>query len=67
MGRRLDSGLGRRCPTRTRIAKANPGANQCGYTVVGIDAAIEREAKKRKAAAASDASTITTRPGIHRP
>ena len=23
--------------------------NQCGYTVVGIDAAIEREAKKRKA------------------
>ena len=26
--------------------------NQCGYTVVGIDAAIEREAKSRKAAAA---------------
>ena len=40
--------------------------NQCGYTVVGIDAAIEREAKRRKAAAA-DASTRTTRQGIHRP
>jgi hypothetical protein len=25
--------------------------NQCGYTVIGIDAAIEREAKQRKAAA----------------
>lgn len=24
--------------------------NQCGYTVIGIDAAIEREVKKRKAA-----------------
>jgi hypothetical protein len=23
--------------------------NQCGYTVIGIDAAIEREAKQRKA------------------
>jgi len=41
--------------------------NQCGYTVVGIDAAIEREAKRRKAAAAIDASTKMTRPGIHRP
>jgi hypothetical protein len=41
--------------------------NQCGYTVVGIDAAIEREAKRRKAAVASDAPTITKRPGIHRP
>ncbi len=41
--------------------------NQCGYTVVGIDAAIEREAKRRKAAAASDPSTGTARPGIQRP
>jgi hypothetical protein len=41
--------------------------NQRGYTVVGIDAAIEREAKRHKAAAATDASTRTTRPGIHRP
>jgi hypothetical protein len=41
--------------------------NQCGYTVAGIDAAIEREAKRRKGAAAADASTKTTRPGIHRP
>jgi hypothetical protein len=41
--------------------------NQCGYTVVGIDAAIEREAKRRKATAATDASTKMTRPGIHRP
>jgi hypothetical protein len=40
--------------------------NQCGYTVVGIDAAIEREARRRKAAA-TDALTRTTRPGIHRP
>ena len=40
--------------------------NQCGYTVVGIDAAIEREVKRRKAAA-DDASTKTTRQGIHRP
>jgi len=40
--------------------------NQCGYTVVGIDAAIEREAKRRKAADA-DASTKPTRQGIHRP
>jgi hypothetical protein len=29
--------------------------NQCGYTVIGIDAAIEREAKQRKAAAADPA------------
>ena len=41
--------------------------NQCGYTVVGIDAAIEREAKRRKAAAVADAPTKTTRQGIHRP
>jgi hypothetical protein len=41
--------------------------NQCGYTVVGIDAAIEREAKRRKTAAVTDTSTATTRPGIHRP
>jgi hypothetical protein len=40
--------------------------NQCGYTVVGIDAAIEREAKRRKAADA-DASTRTRQQGIHRP
>jgi hypothetical protein len=40
--------------------------NQCGYTVVGIDAAIEREAKRRKAADA-DASTRTWQQGIHRP
>jgi|SRR5215467_7158880 hypothetical protein len=40
--------------------------NQCGYTVVGIDAAIEREAKKRKA---GDFETPirTTQQGIHRP
>jgi hypothetical protein len=35
--------------------------NQCGYTVVGIDAAIEREAKQRKPAAA-DSATKKTRP-----
>jgi hypothetical protein len=40
--------------------------NRCGYTVVGIDAAIEREAKRRKAVAA-ETSTKTTRHGIHRP
>jgi hypothetical protein len=36
--------------------------NQCGYTVVGIDAAIEREAKQRKAAAAADFATKKTQP-----
>ena len=41
--------------------------NQCAYTVVGIDAAIEREAKKRKAAAAADIPTKTIGPGTHRP
>jgi hypothetical protein len=40
--------------------------NQCGYTVVGIDAAIEREAKSRKVIAAETRSR-TTRHGIHRP
>lgn len=30
--------------------------NQCGYTVIGIDAAIEREAKKRKASAPETSS-----------
>jgi hypothetical protein len=40
--------------------------NQSGYTVIGIDAAIEREAKRRKAGA-TDASTSTMRQGIHRP
>jgi hypothetical protein len=40
--------------------------NQCGYTVVGIDAAIEREAKKRKAGD-FNVPTRTTRQGIHRP
>ncbi len=40
--------------------------NQCGYTVVGIDAAIEREVKRRQADA-GDASTKTARQGIHRP
>jgi hypothetical protein len=28
--------------------------NHCGYTVVGIDAAIDREARKRKATTATD-------------
>jgi len=36
--------------------------NQCGYTVIGIDAAIEREAKQRKAASATDFATNKTRP-----
>jgi hypothetical protein len=40
--------------------------NQCGYTVVGIDAAIEREAKGRKVIAAETPSK-TTRHGIHQP
>jgi hypothetical protein len=40
--------------------------NQCGYTVVGIDAAIEREAKRRKSAEA-DVPARTTQPRIHRP
>ncbi len=40
--------------------------NQCGYTVIGIDAAIEREAKRRKAGDL-DAPTRTTQQGIHRP
>jgi len=40
--------------------------NQCGYTVVGIDAAIEREAKSPKADPFADAPT-RTKPGIHRP
>jgi hypothetical protein len=40
--------------------------NQCGYTVVGIDAAIEREAKSRKVLAPETPSK-TTRHGIHRP
>ena len=34
--------------------------NQAGYTVVGIDAAIEREVRKRKAAAAGIEFTILT-------
>jgi len=41
--------------------------NQCGYTVIGIDAAIEREAKRRRAAAPTDAQTKATRQGINRP
>jgi hypothetical protein len=41
--------------------------NECGYTVVGIDTAIEREAKKRKATAASDTSTKTIGQGNRRP
>ncbi len=40
--------------------------NQCGYTVIGIDAAIEREAKRRKAGD-FDAPTRTTQQGVHRP
>jgi hypothetical protein len=36
--------------------------NQCGYTVIGIDAAIEREAKQRKAATATDFATKKTQP-----
>ena len=40
--------------------------NQCGYTVVGIDAAIEREAQRRKVIAAQTPNKAT-RPGIHRP
>ena len=36
--------------------------NQCGYTVIGIDAAIEREAKQRRAATAADFATNKTRP-----
>jgi hypothetical protein len=36
--------------------------NQCGYTVIGIDTAIEREAKKRKAAATADSVTKKTQP-----
>ena len=36
--------------------------NQCGYTVIGIDAAIEREAKQRKAATGTDFSTKKTQP-----
>jgi hypothetical protein len=40
--------------------------NQCGYTVVGIDAAIEREVKKRKAGD-FDLPTRTSQQGIHRP
>jgi hypothetical protein len=34
--------------------------NQCGYTVIGIDAAIEREAKQRKASAADSATKKTS-------
>jgi hypothetical protein len=36
--------------------------NQCGYTVIGIDAAIEREAKQRKAATPADFATNKRRP-----
>ena len=36
--------------------------NQCGYTVIGIDAAIEREAKQRKTAAAADSATKKKQP-----
>jgi hypothetical protein len=36
--------------------------NQCGYTVIGIDSAIEREAKQRKAAAAADSATKKKQP-----
>ena len=36
--------------------------NQIGYSVIGIDAAIEREAKQRKAAKAADFATKKTRP-----
>src|SRR5215469_7492668 len=41
--------------------------NQCGYTVIGIEAAIERESKKRKATVATDSSIKTIGPGTHRP
>jgi len=40
--------------------------NQCGYTVIGIDAAIEREAKRRKADAFADAPA-RRKLGIRRP
>jgi hypothetical protein len=36
--------------------------NHCGCTVIGIDAAIEREAKQRKAATAADFATKKTQP-----
>jgi hypothetical protein len=36
--------------------------NQCGYTVIGIDAAIEREAKQRKVATATDFATKKPQP-----
>jgi hypothetical protein len=36
--------------------------NQCGYTVIGIDAAIEREVKKRRAVGVSDSRTKKTLP-----
>jgi hypothetical protein len=36
--------------------------NQCGYTVIGIDTAIEREAKQRKATATADLATKKTQP-----
>ena len=40
--------------------------NQCGYTVVGIDAAIEREMRKSMTGD-FDSPTRTTQHGIHRP
>jgi hypothetical protein len=36
--------------------------NQCGYTVIGIDGAIEREAKQRRATTAADFATKKTQP-----
>ena len=42
-----------------------PNARLCkalGYTVIGMDSAIEREAKQRKAAAAADSATKKTQP-----
>jgi hypothetical protein len=36
--------------------------NQCGYTVIGIDTAIEREAKQRNDAAAAAFASEKTQP-----
>jgi len=38
---------------REHVLRLYKYLNQCGYTVVGIDAAIEREAKKRRATQSS--------------
>ena len=50
---------------RERVLRLYKFLNQSGYTVVGIEAAIEREVKPRRDTGFADAPATKT--GIHRP